>query len=295
MKLYLDAGLKDFIEIFHQGATANSVIQALNFDKTHNFLLQFWESLFRFQIETVIKYFHFNHDQNDHFIHIKRVSEILSDDTLSPLEKIQKQMKFFQNFSFEYEELLEQLCAENENWRFWNTFLSKHCFTYISYFLALRSGNWELRNLCIKEVTKITQITESKYYARLLPYHIADLKNFTAGIIKKFEEGAFVVNISGRNIHSQGLDEAHESCINREVKGAMTTFSSSALSKLVHYLPHRATVLTNLKNELSFNKPDLHKTAVTRKTFEEENLLLYIHHLKQSNLVQFENKTLSHF
>ncbi|CAC5411991.1 unnamed protein product [Mytilus coruscus] len=186
MKLYLDAGLKDFIEIFHQGATANSVIQAVNFDKTHNFLLQFWESLFRFQIETVIKYFHFNHEQNDHFIHIKRVSDILSDDTLSPLEKIQKEMQFFQNFSVEYEELLGQLCEENENWRFWNTFLSKHCFTYIAYFLAIRSGNWELRNFCIKEVTKITQITESKYYARLLPYHIVDLKNFPASIIKKF-------------------------------------------------------------------------------------------------------------
>ncbi|CAC5395272.1 KIF4 [Mytilus coruscus] len=123
MKLYLDAGLKDFIEIFHQGATANSVIQAVNFDKTHNFLLQFWESLFRFQIETVIKYFHFNHEQNDHFIHIKRVSDILSDNTLSPLEKIQKEMQFFPKFSFEYEELLGQLCEENENWRFWNTFL----------------------------------------------------------------------------------------------------------------------------------------------------------------------------
>ncbi|CAC5414115.1 unnamed protein product [Mytilus coruscus] len=39
MKLYLDAGFKDFIEIFPQGATANSVIQAVNFDKTHEFYL----------------------------------------------------------------------------------------------------------------------------------------------------------------------------------------------------------------------------------------------------------------
>ncbi|CAC5391289.1 unnamed protein product [Mytilus coruscus] len=96
-----------------------------------------------------------------------------------------------------------------------------------------------------------------------------------AGIIKKFEEGAFVVNISGRNIQSQGLDEAHESCINREVKGAMRTFSSAASSKLVHYLPHRTKVLSNLNKELLFNNQDLHKTAVTRTTFEEENILLF--------------------
>ncbi|CAC5411992.1 KIF4 [Mytilus coruscus] len=75
----------------------------------------------------------------------------------------------------------------------------------------------------------------------------------------------------------------------------MRTFSSAALSKLVHYLPHRAKVLTNLKKELSFNKPDLHKTAVTRTTFEEENILLYIQNLRKSHLVQFEHKTLSHF
>ncbi|CAC5387759.1 unnamed protein product [Mytilus coruscus] len=260
MKLYLDAGLKDFIEIFHQGATANSVIQAVNFDKTQNFLLQFWESLFRFQIETVIKYFHFNHEQNDHFIHIKRVSDILSDDTLSPLEKIQKEMQFFQKFSFEYEELLGQLCEENENWRFWNTFLSHHCFTYIAYFIAIRSGNWELRNFCIKEVTKITQITESKYYARLLPYHIADLKNFPAGVIKKFEEGAFVVNISGRNIHSQGLDEAHESCINREVKDIIKpkntgfSFKPQTVSYVKKELKDQRLENSLLRKQISWSK-----------------------------------------
>ncbi|CAG2242063.1 unnamed protein product [Mytilus edulis] len=40
MKLYLDAGLKELIELFHHGAVVASVMQATNFDKTHHFLMQ---------------------------------------------------------------------------------------------------------------------------------------------------------------------------------------------------------------------------------------------------------------
>ncbi|CAC5375575.1 unnamed protein product [Mytilus coruscus] len=64
MKLYLDAGLKELIELFHHGAVGASVMQATNFDKTHHFLMQVWEAFYLQQISAILKYAEEN-DLND--------------------------------------------------------------------------------------------------------------------------------------------------------------------------------------------------------------------------------------
>ena len=48
------------------------------------------------------------------------------------------------------------------------------------------------------------------------------------------------MNQIGRAEHSQGLDEGHESCINKGVKAAMTSFTGSALSKIDNYIPNKS-------------------------------------------------------
>ena len=55
------------------------------------------------------------------------------------------------------------------------------------------------------------------------------------------------MNVMGRYCHSQCLDMGHESCINKEVKAALNTFSNAALSKVVNYLPIRANCIRNIK------------------------------------------------
>ncbi|CAG2239378.1 unnamed protein product [Mytilus edulis] len=57
---------------------------------------------------------------------------------------------------------------------------------------------------------------------------LPDLKSFPKSTIEHFEEGGWVVNILGRNMHSQNLDEAHESCINREVCNTEETEENTA-------------------------------------------------------------------
>ncbi|CAG2239368.1 unnamed protein product [Mytilus edulis] len=233
MKLYLDAGLKELIELFHHGAVGASVMQATNFDKTHHFLMQVWEAFYLQQISAILKYAEENdlNDQSEEN-YIKKVSFILQNQELSQDEKIQQHLALMSHFSLQFKNLCCRLSEQNENWKFWHDFIHYHGFIYVSYFLSIRSGNWHLRNYCLKHVAKTTQITDCKFYSRLLPFHIADLKSFPKSTIEHFEEGGWVVNILGRNMHSQGLDEAHESCINREVKNAMSNFFTlSALTK----------------------------------------------------------------
>ena len=54
-KIYSPAGLKELVTKFHKGSTAASVLDAKDFDKTLSFLLQVYESLYRFQIKTFFK------------------------------------------------------------------------------------------------------------------------------------------------------------------------------------------------------------------------------------------------
>ncbi|CAC5360384.1 unnamed protein product [Mytilus coruscus] len=233
MKLYLDAGLKELIELFHHGAVGAAVMQATNFDKTHHILMQVWEAFYLQQISAILKYAEEN-DLNDQSEknYIKKVSFILQNQELSHDEKIQQHLDLMSYFSLQFRNLCCRLSEQNENWKFWHDFIHYHGFIYVSYFLSISSGNWHLMNYCLKHVAKTAQITDCKFYSRLLPFHIADLKSFPKSTIEHFEEGGWVVNILGRNMHSQGLDEAHKSCINREVKNAMSNFFTlSALTK----------------------------------------------------------------
>ncbi|CAC5398860.1 unnamed protein product [Mytilus coruscus] len=228
MKLYLDAGLKELIELFHHGAFGAAVMQATNFDKTHHFLMQVWEAFYLQQISAILKYAEEN-DLNDQ----------------SEENYIKKKWKLA------FKELLFKTCCKN-------------------------------------------QITDCKFYSRLLPFHIADLKSFPKSTIEHFEEGGWVVNILGRNMHSQGLDEAHESCINREVKNAMSNvFTLSALTKLVHYIPFRAKVLGNIKDQLECKRKDFNN-SVNRPSFEIQNITSYRENIESGLFFRYENGQLKH-
>ncbi|CAG2218428.1 unnamed protein product [Mytilus edulis] len=295
MKLYLDAGLKELIELFHHGAVGASVMQATNFDKTHHFLMQVWEAFYLQQISAILKYAEENdlNDQSEEN-YIKKVSFILQNQELSQDEKIQQHLALMSHFSLQFKNLCCRLSEQNENWKFWHDFIHYHGFIYVSYFLSIRSGNWHLRNYCLKHVAKTTQITDCKFYSRLLPFHIADLKSFPKSTIEHFEKGGWVVNILGRNMHSQGLDEAHESCINREVKNAMSNFFTlSALTKLVHYIPFRAKVLGNIKDQLECKRKDFNN-SVNRPSFEIQNITSYRESIESGLFFRYENGQLKH-
>ncbi|CAC5389529.1 unnamed protein product [Mytilus coruscus] len=294
-KLYLDAELKELIELFHHGAVGASVMQATNFDETHHFLMQVWEAFYLQQISAILKYAEENdlNDQSEENYIIK-VSFVLQNQELSQDEKIQQHLDLMSHFSLQFRNLCCRLSEQNENWKFWHDFIHYHGFIYVSYFLSIRSGNWHLRNYCLKHVAKTAQITDCKFYSRLLPFHIADLKSFPKSTIEHFEEGGWVVNILGRNMHSQGLGEAHESCFNREVKNAMSNFFTlSALTKLVHYIPFRAKVLGNIKDQLECKRKDFNN-SVNRPSFEIQNISSYRENIESGLFFRYENGQLKH-
>ena len=145
---------------------------------------------------------------------------------------------------------------------------------YIQYYISLRTGNWNLRNHCVKHIAKLAQATQSRNYCRWLPQNLVDIKRFPKFVIDHFKAGGFVMNVLGRNFHSQGLDEGHESCINKDVKAALNTCSQQSISKAVTYVPLRANILRNLKECIGIASNERRLLAVPLAISHDDNVLI---------------------
>ena len=62
-------------------------------------------------------------------------------------------------------------------------------FLYVKYFLALRMGDWNLRNFYVKHISKLSQVSDSRVYSRLLPQNLVDITSFPEFIIDHFKRG----------------------------------------------------------------------------------------------------------
>ena len=85
------------------------------------------------------------------------------------------------------------------------------------------------------------------HYQRLIPHHLADLNKFPRHILNYFEAGAFSVSLKGVKGHSTALDEAHEMCINRDMKAAITR---RYLQKTSLFLRYRITAHKHLLKQV---------------------------------------------
>ena len=63
MKIYKDAGLEELVCKYHKGATAAIVIEGNSFEKTLNFFLECWETLYRYQIGKFLEMHTRNHPE----------------------------------------------------------------------------------------------------------------------------------------------------------------------------------------------------------------------------------------
>ena len=278
MKIYLDAGLRELVHLFHQGILAKVVSEATGFDKTHTFLVQCWEALYRFELQMF--FLSQNNasliDLNFDFDSICQiVSNYIKSTKKSELNEDIAGLEYanLNGLENEFGLFCGRLCAENKTWKFWHNFIHVDCLVYIKFYISLRTGDWNLRNFCLKHICRLSQVTDSRFYSRLLPQNLVDIHRFPKCVIEHFEMGGFVMNVSGRNNHSQGLDEGHESCINKDVKAALNTCSEQSISKAVRYVPTRANCLRKLKEVLGISRPDPPVFSSSTAASHEENVI----------------------
>ena len=121
---------------------------------------------------------------------------------------------------------------------------------YVGLFLSIRSGDWDLRMACMKLMAPIFAAFDHQTYQKLNGRHIADVLCMPPTLLTMFQQGGFVVSVTGRVWHSVGIDEAHEMLINRACKTAIVRPNLDYINRLAQYIPHRIQILDNLKEQL---------------------------------------------
>ena len=245
IKIYFDAGLCELAKA--SGYQPNSI--GCNFKRTHHFLLETWESLYRHFLHMFlsnqappdfmtyacewIKSFPPSKDQNNT---LRNLSQLLDDLT----EK-------YPDCPSKFEIFMKEQTEKYQTWHFWSQFVFEDCFAYISQYLAMRSGQWDLRMAAIKSMAALFTAFDRPNYQKLIPQHIVDMLTIPEDLLSKLSHGGFTVSIRGRPGHSV---EAHEMCVNKDCKEYITRPSADYINRTAAFLPVRAKAIKNLETQL---------------------------------------------
>ena len=93
---------------------------------------------------------------------------------------------------------------------------------YVGFYLAIRSGDWDLRMACRKKMAAVFTAFDHLQFQRLISPQLADMLYMSLAILTTPRHGTLVVSISGNSWHSVGTDEAHE--LNKRALLLDTTF-----------------------------------------------------------------------
>ena len=193
MKPYADAGLVTLGKVAgHRAETLTSLIQASNFRRTHEFLLQSCDAFYRYFLSLYTSHLQIE----------EKIDEIMS-----------SLIKKFLSIKSE-----SDLAKKYPTIHFWYQYVCVDCFAYIALFTSLRYRNWDLRTGSLKLLAAVFAGFDRPIYQELIPRHIKDLLTMPSSVLHHLRKGGFSVRLSASEWHGVGLDECHEMKINKDAK-----------------------------------------------------------------------------
>ena len=173
----------------------------------------------------------------------------------TPLQVFLKEISTLNpNYFGDFLSWLLNLQNKDPNWKFWINFVFRDAFSYFSLFFAIRGGVWNLRLYWIKQIAPLFAAFDRPHYQKLLPCHLHEVLAMPQEIISHFESGSFVCSVTGKSVHSVGLDEAHEMLVNKDLKTTVVRPTKEYVDRIIHYYPVRSQALKALKQQVFLDR-----------------------------------------
>ncbi|XP_066282530.1 uncharacterized protein [Branchiostoma lanceolatum] len=289
MKIYWAAGLKQLAAVTHSGATHLSISRCTNFKRTHRFILQCWEGMYRHLIDVFLSF----RKKSDLLIDLP--CSLTSNEIIESVCRFVKESGNFESSQFdsasfverqeilqgelgnlrsEFKSFCDIMSKKNKVFQFWHDFVHGTCLAYINLFLSIRSANWNLRVASIKHMVPLFYAFDHHMYSRLLARHIADINIFPKSILSVLQKGGFVSSLKGTAFSDVALDECHEMTINKDLKDAISNPDPNRINQLALFLPFRAEILRNVKSQIVENSHSLQKDLSKSAIFVEEQCIV---------------------
>ena len=256
MKVYFEVGLKDLARAAgFRAETLTSLGNASNFKRTHAFLMQVWEALYRHMFNLYV-----SHDRclPEDLLSGVKARLISCNDRCAENCTLDDYVHVTARTESECSELyscfvsfLMDLADKDDTCKFWINFLLHDCQAYVGLYIAIRGGMWALRMASLKEMCPVFTAFDRLNYMKILPQHFAEVSSLPDVVKDCFSKGGFVCNIRGTEMHAVALDEAHEMLVNKDIKTYVVRPSKEYLNKIMYYYPVRSMVCKQLKDQLS--------------------------------------------
>ena len=136
--------------------------------------------------------------------------------------------------------------STNEINKIWSQLLT-YLHAYTGFYFSIRSGNWLLRNSCLKVLTELFFAYSQDKYEVLSINALGDRYKYPKEVIDYFMNGQWTVSARGRPFHNLALDEAHECIINRKLKQITTRASHFRMVELSDFMAYLDGVVTGLE------------------------------------------------
>ena len=303
MKVYFDAGLRELAILYHAGATLKVLETSSKFKLTHRFLINVWEAMYRHQVHSFLELHnaqssHSQPAQSYTFVETLKqkittalpqspvhVTSANDNQTWKVVSNCQEEASVqLRGLEKDFVEWRVSSGDKNDTFQFWDRFLHMDFMAYVALYLGIRFRDWNLRMTGLKLLAPLFHALDRQNYLKLIPYHVADLETFPVSILNNLKAGAFAVSVTGKYGFSVACDEAHEMCINSEIKQAMNSSSQESLLSMTYYLPYRARALQNIKEQLMLDNTDSTLTSKPASAAEEATVQGYMDKLKLSTL-----------
>ena len=173
-----------------------------------------------------------------------------------------------------FEICVKELCkGKNEVSQFWCNLLH-FLMVYFAYYMAIRSGNWVLRNACIKQFCGLLFTYARDKYEVLAVQTLSDVLTYPTAIIQQFEQGHWTASKLGVPFHNQALDKLHETEINCGIKQVVSRPSHFQVVELSIFLAYLENVVSSFcsdvgKTQKSKIVHDTHLPSIVTNLVEE--------------------------